>query len=516
MYRPTLLATVILVALAGPQARADVKPHALIGDNMVLQQGMKVPIWGTADDGEQVTVRFQGQEVSTTAKDGTWMVRLDHLKAGGPFEMTISGKNTIAIKNVLVGEVWIASGQSNMEWPVSLTDDARDTLEHSKNPMIRLFTVAKTPSPTPQKNVRGSWVECGPATVPSFSAVAYFFGRDLQKARNVPVGLIHSSWGGTVAEAWTSREGLEAVPELKGLADHQAALLRDYPKQQDRYLHALQDYVAVAERSRNAGKLIEGPPPLFPPSPSHNANGASNLYNGMIAPLQPYAIRGAIWYQGESNVGRAKQYQTLFPVMIKDWRERWSEGDFPFLFVQLAPFQPIVKEPQESAWAELCEAQLLTSMRVPQTAMAVITDVGDEYDIHPRKKAPVGNRLALAARALAYGEKIEYSGPVYDAMTVEGNKAILRFKQTEGGLVARDGPLHGFTVAGEDHKFVHAQAEIRADTVVVWSDMVARPTAVRFGWANYPVVNLWNKAGLPASPFRTDRSTPAPAATPRN
>jgi sialate O-acetylesterase len=505
MLRTALIVT-CLSWLSEATARAEVRPHALFSDNMVLQQGMKVPIWGRADDGEAVTVSFQGQKVKALASDGNWMVRLDSLKSGGPFEMTIAGKNTIKLKNVLVGEVWIASGQSNMEWPAMLTSHPRQTVEDSANPMIRLFTVPHTPSTKLLHEVKGKWVECGPATVGGFSAVAYFFGRDLQKARNVPAGLIHSSWGGTVAEAWTSRKTLESYPELKGLVDHGDQLVRDYPKEQDRYLHAIQDYTAEAERMRKADKLITGAPPLLPGNPANNPNVASNLYNGMIAPLQPYAFRGVIWYQGESNVGRAQQYQVLFPALIKDWREHWAEGDFPFLFVQLAPFQAVVKEPQESAWAELCEAQLLTTARVPNTAMAVITDVGHPYDIHPRQKAPVGARLALAARALAYGEQIECSGPVYESMTVEGNRAILSFTHAEGGLVAKGGPLVGFTIAGEDHKFVNAEAVIQDGKVVASSSNVAKPVAVRFGWANHPVVNLWNKAGLPASPFRTDRT----------
>jgi len=239
------------------------------------------------------------------------------------------------------------------------------------------------------------------------------------------------------------------------------------------------------------------------PTPN-NPNQACVLYNGMIAPLQPYAIKGAIWYQGESNAGRAYQYRTLFPMLIESWRATWKEGAFPFLFVQLAPFQAIQQEPMESAWAELREAQLLTSQRAKNTAMAVITDVGDPKDIHPKQKEPVGARLALAARALAYGERVPYSGPVYDHLTVEGPRAVLSFKHVGKGLEARDGELQGFTIAGPDRKFHKAHAEIKGDTVVVWSDQVDKPVAVRYGWANCPVVNLWNKDGLPASPFRTD------------
>jgi len=307
------------------------------------------------------------------------------------------------------------------------------------------------------------WFECGPETVGGFSGVAYFFGRDLQKALDVPIGLIHTSWGGTVAEAWTPKSALEADPKLKGLIPTDI-------------------------------KIDDNKP---------NANQGTVLYNGMIAPLIPYGIKGAIWYQGESNAGRAEQYETLFPTMIKSWRKDWNQGEFPFFFVQLAPFMKIEKDPTDTAWARLREAQRLT-LKLDKTGMAVITDVGDEKDIHPKQKEPVGARLALAARAIAYGEKIEYSGPTYDSMKVADGKAILSFKHLGGGLVAKGDALTGFTIAGDDKVFYNAEAMIQGDTIVVSSSQVAKPVAVRFGWANYPVVNLWNKEGLPASPFRTD------------
>jgi sialate O-acetylesterase len=505
MYRKLsiLLAAVAVWVTVPVPAQATVKPHVLITDGMVLQQGMNVPIWGTADEGEQVTVRFQNQEFTTTAKDGKWEVRLDDLKPGGPFEMTIAGKNTLQFKNVLVGEVWVCSGQSNMEWLVSASAHADKTIAESKNPRIRLFTVAKRPAAVPLHTVHGSWLECGPQTVANFSAVGYFFGRDLQKARNVPVGLIHTSWGGTPAESWTSKPALEAESALKYMADRQAQALARYPQDLDNYIAALTRFKEGVVKAQAAGRDFPDPPGQLA-DPARNAWGASTLYNGMIAPLIPYGIRGAIWYQGESNVGRAYEYRTLLSTMIKDWRANWNQGDFPFLIVELAPFMKKETQPTESQWAELREAQVWTAQHVPNTAVAVITDVGEEFDIHPRRKAPVGARLALAARALANGEQIEYSGPVYSSMEVEGNKALLSFTHVGGGLVAKDGPLQGFTIAGEDHKFVNAQAEIQGDKVAVWSPHVSHPVAVRFGWANFPVVNLWNKAGLPASPFRTD------------
>ncbi len=508
--------------------KADVKPHGLIGSGMVLQQGMKVPVWGTGAPFNVAAVTFQGRTVKAQQpgnQRGDWKVVLDDLKPGGPYEMTITGYdatnglenakklNTIHLKEVYVGEVWVCSGQSNMEMGLGGVDNAKEVIAKSKNPQIRLFTVPKRIAATPQRNVRGAWLECNPQTVGGFSAVAYFFGRDLNKALNVPVGLIHSSWGGTVAEAWTSRKALEAVPELKGLANAAAQV----PAMEDRYLDQLEKYLPEARKARGEKKGLP-PPPQYP---LNNPNIPTVLYNGMIAPLIPYGIRGAIWYQGESNAGRAAEYRTLFPTMIQNWRHDWHEGDFPFLFVQLAPWLQVSKVPQESAWAELREAQLLTSLHTPNTGMAVITDVGDPADIHPRRKEPAGARLALAARALAYKEKIVHSGPVFDKMHVEGDKAVLSFKHVGGGLEAgpgdprllpsAGGKLHGFAVCGKDHKFVNAAAEIKGDKVVIWSPQVKEPVAVRYGWANCPVCNLQNKEGIPASPFRTDMPKPTGA-----
>jgi sialate O-acetylesterase len=503
-----------LLGHGGLAARADVRPHALFSDHMVLQRDTPVPVWGTADDGERVTVRFQGQEVSATAADGRWLVWLEKLTAGGPFALTITGKNRVEFKNVLVGEVWLCSGQSNMEWSLAESGIYQEAIDTSANPMLRLFRVPRNAAKAPETDLRretkpgvwldctgrwlggaggppgretkkGVWLECGLETAPPFSAVAYFFGRDLQKALNVPVGLIVSSWSGTIGEAWMSRPALEADADLRGIVAAHGAAVRGY---------------AQLQGAGRAVRLLD---------PDRNQNGPSNLYNGMIAPLVPYALRGAIWYQGESNAGRGKHYQTLLPALIGDWRAAWGRGDFPFLITQIAPFSPIVRDPrlvmQESAsWAEVREAQLLTTLRVPHTALAVTTDVGDEFDKHPKRKEPVGGRLALAARAVAYGERVVHSGPRYKGMAVEGNAAILSFDHVGAGLTAKGGPLTGFWVAGPDKKFVPAAAAIRGDTVVVSSDLVTWPVAVRYGWADYPVVNLWNKDGLPASPFRTD------------
>jgi sialate O-acetylesterase len=507
-----------LLFVSGPAARAEMKPHNLFTEGMVLQQGIKVPIWGTASDGEHVKVSFQDQEASATASHGKWMIHLNNLKAGGPFELTIAGENTIHFKNVLVGEVWVCSGQSNMQWPVWASGDAEKTIKEAKQPQIRLFTVPMTTAPQPVHDVPSQWQECTPDTVKGFSAVGYHFGKSLHEDLKVPVGLINSSWGGTVAEAWTSAAALRAQPELQHLIEGAGPRLDQYAKANAEYSQRLAVYQKGIEMAKKAGvKNLPKPPPSPQQEFNKNPNVSTLLYNGMIAPLIPFAIRGAIWYQGESNADRAVEYQTLFATMIRNWRHDWGEGDFPFLFVQLAPWQKIVNEPTESGWAELRESQRQTTLKVPKAGMAVITDVGDEKDIHPKDKTTVGRRLALAAFAIAYGQKVDYTGPVYDKLEVQGDKAIVHFKHTGGGLAAKDGAVKGFTIAGEDHQFHNAQAEIKGDTVTVRCKEVAKPVAVRYGWANYPVVNLQTKEGLPASPFRTDdfpmitRPKPKPA-----
>lgn len=511
------------VALPGRSACAAVKPHALISDGMVLQRGMSVPVWGTAAENEKVTVRFQGQEVTTTARNGKWLVRLRDLQAGGPFDMTIAGSNTVRLKDVYVGEVWVCCGQSNMWWPVSRSGVPKEVVANCRNPSIRFFTVPLQTAPTPQaevmENPKGdqegltgkipytpTWKECRPEIVPDLSAVGFFFARELHKALGVPVGLLHCPVGGTWVEAWASDRALQAHPDLKGLP----------ARFREEYSRSVADYLAKLEKHREATLLALREFKDLPRPPEHpddavtrgfhlplsrNVMHPSIFYNGMVAPLMPYGIKGAIWYQGESNTNRPALYREIFSAVIRSWREGWQQGDFPFLFVQLPPFGKIVEGPQESRWAEVREAQRRTSREVPWTGMVTTGDVGDQTDIHPHGKDVVGARLALAARAVAYGEKVEYSGPVYDRMEIKEGKALLNFKHS-GGLVARGGPLRGFTVAGPDRKYVKAEAEVRGDRVVVWSPRVARPVAVRFGWADYPVINLWNKQGLPASPFQ--------------
>jgi len=480
-------------------ARADVKLPGLFSDNMVLQQGMRLPIWGWADDGEKVTVTFRGKKASATARNGKWMVKLPSQKAGGPDTLAVEGKNKIDVRNVVVGEVWICSGQSNMEFPLGRSFESEKDIATSANPNIHLFTAPQLKADAPVDDVKANWEKCDPNTVKNFSAVAYYFGRDLQKARGVPIGLIHTSWGGSPAEVWVREAVLAANPEYKhDILDSYAGQLKGYEAQRV-------NWEKEAEELKKEGKQPTGRKPSPPWKPAE-------LYNGMIAPLIPYAIKGAIWYQGESNASRAWQYRTLFPDLIRNWRQDWGQGNFTFLAVELAPWdrnkkrslEAITTAPGDSEWAELREAQLLSTKVLPKVGLAVITDVGDKDDIHPTKKEPVGARLALLARGISYGEKIEHSGPLYRSMQLKGDKIILRFDQVDGGLEARGGRLRGFAICGEDRKFVWANAEIDNGKVVVSSPQVDKPVAVRYGWADYPVVNLFNSAGLPASPFRTD------------
>lgn len=490
--------SIILSALV---VNADVRLPSIFSDNMVLQQGMRVPVWGWADEGEEVTVKFQGQFVSTRAKNGKWMVYLNSLKATNePQVFIVDGKNRVKFENVLVGEVFVCSGQSNMEWPMNRAYDPTNDIQNSYNPMIRLYTVPKTKSDKPLEDVKSAWLECKPINVSWFSAVAYYFGRELQKARNVPVGLIHTSWGGSPAEVWISREVLEKNPAYK------KEILEASEVAVAKYQEALAAYKKQVEELKKEGKRPTTQAPRAPWIPSE-------LYNGMIAPIVPFAVKGAIWYQGESNAGRAYQYRSLFQDLIKDWRAKWGQNEFYFFAVQLAPYipgnRPKPDQPGESDWAELREVQMLAAKQLPGVGVAVITDYGEERDIHPKKKAPVGERLALLARGIAYKEKgLVYSGPIYKKMRIKKDKVILSFDHTGSGLVAKDGgELKGFAICGEDRKWVWANAQIsgdKNDEVIVWSPSVPKPVAVRYGWADYPEGNLFNKEGLPASPFRTD------------
>ncbi len=495
-------AVAALLAGAG-LAQADVKVPALFSDHMVLQQGIDAPVWGTADAGEEVTVSVAGQKATTKAgADGKWMVKLKPLAATESTEMTIAGKNTISIKDVAAGEVWIASGQSNMEFVVRSSNMPADEKAQQNFPGVRHFAVQKRISEEPTTELNGTWQVTTPQTVDGFTAVGYYFGREVHLATKQPVGIIHSSWGGTPAEAWTDEESLKGNAELAPMLENGKKYAENYPKLKAKYQEDNAKYQEKAAKLKAEGKEVPKGPPA-PKEPGKNPNEATVLYNGMIAPLVPYGIKGAVWYQGESNAGRAAQYRALLPTMIAGWRKQFGVGDFPFGIVSLANFMAVEDKPGESGWAELREAQAMTAAQ-PHNGLAIAIDVGDAKDIHPKDKATVGKRLAAWALADVYGKDVPSSGPVYDSMAVEGNTVRLKFKHMHGGLDAKGGDLKGFAIAGDDKKWVWADAKIDGDTIVVSSKDVAKPVAVRYAWANNPICNLYNKAGLPAVPFRTD------------
>lgn len=502
----TVLFSLLMALAMAFNASAAVDVPSIFGDHMVLQQGKSLPVWGKADPNEKVCVTLGKSKKSATACDrGYWKVKMPRMKAGGPYELKIQGKdNALVFSDVLVGEVWIGSGQSNMQWDVASSANAEEEIANANYPNIRLFSVTRAVAGSPMEDCEGAWTVCSPETIPQFSAVLYFFGRELhQQLEGRPMGLIHSSWGGTPAESWTSRAALEAEKDLAPMVQSWDEQIADFPEAQKAYETALEEWQKAAEQAKASGAQ-EPPKPDAPRGPDHPWR-AAGLYNAMIAPLVPYAIQGAVWYQGESNAGRAYQYRKLFPVLIQDWRNAWGQGPFSFYFVQLANFTEVLPEPDESNWAELREAQTMT-LKLKKTGMAVIIDIGEAKDIHPKNKQDVGKRLALNALAKDYGKKVTWSGPLYKSMRIADDKVILRFTHTDGGLASRGGDaLKGFAIAGKDRKFVWADAEIKGNTVVVSSPQVLKPAAVRYSWANNPVCNLVNGTGLPASPFRTDQ-----------
>ena len=494
----------------GSIASADVKLPAVLSDAMVLQQQQPVPIWGWADEGEKVSVTFGGQTQETTAKDGKWKVMLTPLTASDKgAELTVTGKNKVTLKNILVGEVWLCSGQSNMEFVVRNAKDAAKDIAAANYPGIRLFTVGRSIKNEPADDTKASWQVCSPETVPGFSAVGYFFGRELHEKLKVPVGLIHASWGGTPAESWTAEKYLSDDPDLAGMLSGYKTKIAGYPAAKAKYEEAAAKWKAEADAAKKAGtKPPEKPRP--PAAPGNDPWQPTSLYNGMIAPVIPFAIKGSIWYQGESNAGRAYQYRKLLPAMIKSWRDAWAEGGvkgpMKFLIVQLANFQDPAKTPGDDAWAELREAQTLTAAK-PDNGMALAIDLADAdnpKDIHPKNKQDVGKRLALVALGKFYGQDVVYQGPTYDSMKVDGDKITLTFKHAEGlKAEGHDGKVTGFAVAGQDKKWAWADGKIEGSTVVLTSP-VKDPVAVRYAWSTNPVTNLYNGAGLPAQPFRTD------------
>ena len=655
----------MLTTLSLNIARADdAKPflHPLFTSNMVLQRNVADPVWGWTTPGATVTVSISdGRAVwhpvkATAGSDGKWTAKLPLLPVGTTYTLTISGPQTVTLTNVAVGDVWICSGQSNMVFGIGAAINGPAEVAAANYPALRLFTVGNATALEPQSLLQGHWDVCTPQTVGNggwsgFSAVGYFFGRDLQQSIHIPVGLIQTAWSGTPAESWTSQEALtQKLPEFRSaLVQLDAAKSDTVPYDQKvvawvakndpgtagkwsdaafddsawkpiplpgyfqdagipelsningvvwfrktfdlpasdagkaAVLHLLADdndttwvngtqvgatngttpvraYPVAASLLKPTGNVVavrvvdtggkggvNGDPanlglempgganvPLagpwryklgftlaqfpMPQNITGNANFPTTLFNGMISPLIPFGVKGAIWYQGESNAGNAKQYQTLLPTMITDWRTRFGVGPFPFMIVQLAGYGQTHDQPVDTGWSQLREAQLLTSERLPNTGLAVAHDIGDPTDIHPKNKEEVGRRLALAAEGIAYGQKIEYSGPIYQSMTIEAGSVRLKFIHVGGGLVAKGGDkLTGFSIAGADGKYVWADAKIDGPAIVVSSPTVTAPTAVRYAWDDTPVANLYNQADLPASSFRTDLPKPAPVvAVPKN
>lgn len=491
-------------------ARANATLSAIFSDGMVLQREMPIPIWGRATPGEKIEVNLGPAHASVTAApSGKWSAELPAQPAGGPFTLEIKADNQLAVQNVLIGEVWLASGQSNMQFPVEKAKNAADEIAAAHFPEIREFTAKAVVAAEPQENVPGRWQAAeGPATA-KLSAVAYFFARELHQNLNVPVGIVHASMGWTPGEAWMSRQALQSDPDLKrDILDRWDAWAAQYPQASKDYEAALKTWEDAKKTAEAAGQPLPSKP-RRPVDPNffHRATG---LWNGSIAPLIPYAIRGVIWYQGETNDQRGYQYRKLFPALIADWRRQWAKPELPFLWVQLSSVLPPDPAPAESEWSEVREAQAM-ALSLPHTGMAVTLDIGNEKDVHPTDKQDVGHRLALNALASVYGQKIEYSGPILRQSKIEGSKIRLTFTNVNHGLATPDGsPLKGFAIAGDDRHFVTASAQIDGDSILVWSDQVAKPVSVRYAWANNPMPNsnLFSrtKSGelLPAGPFRTD------------
>jgi len=498
---------VILCILLIHTAAADVTLPSLICDNMVIQRGQVVPIWGRADPGTTVHVDFMDDrlEAATDAK-GSWQVSLPPSEAGGPYTMRISQNNEILIENVMIGDVWFCSGQSNMEMYVMHAANGPEEVADAFHDNIRLFQVTNEVSPHPKTDFAGTWEVCRPSTVGTFSATAYYFGREINRELGVPIGLIHASWGGTPAEVWIRKDALELKAPYRFILKRWEAVMNHPSSEVVEYLNRMGQWHEDIYHVVHLGHPLPTPPaePDSPVKIGWVPRIPGWCWNAMVAPAVRYGVTGIIWYQGESNASRAYQYRSLFADLITDWRDAWGRDDLPFCFVQLANYGPVAESLGESAWAELREAQSM-ALALPATAMAVAIDIGDSTDVHPLNKQEVGRRLALGALAAAYGRRIECSGPLLEAMTVEDGRCRITFTHAGSGLTAGSGErLTGFAVAGEDRVWVTADARIEGDTVIVWSEGVPKPAAVRYGWADNPRCNLYNGAGLPASPFRTD------------
>jgi sialate O-acetylesterase len=511
LQRPALLTALIFstALLFAPAAttRANVTLPDVLGDSMVLQRDVRVPIWGKADPGEAVRVSFAGQTKKTVADaQGIWRVQLDSLRAdASPATLTVKGRNTVELKDILVGEVWLVAGQSNMQFTLAETKEAAAAIAGAGNPLIRLFNVNRQVAFKHKPPPLATWRPGSPESVKDFSAAGYYFGVELQKELNVPVGLINSSYGGSQAEAWTPVEYLLASDELRPTVERTKIWDEERPRVKTEYEEKLKQWRTDADKARSAGARPSPSPSV--PDALREYRVASSIYTGMIEPLIPFPIRGAFWYQGESNEERAEQYAVLLPTMIRAWRERWGRGDFPFGIVQLPNYRDPRPEPADEAWSHIREAQRLTALSMRDAGLIVTIDIGEAHDIHPKNKLDVGRRMARWALAEVYGRKLTATGPLFRRAKVAGSKLILTFDDVGRGLRIRDGDrLEEFAVAGADRKWHWAEARIVGkDSVEVWSPDVPQPSAARYAFNNNPRhPNLTNDTGLPAAPFRTD------------
>jgi sialate O-acetylesterase len=495
-----------IVAISSLSALGEVRLPDVIGSSMVLQQKQPIPIWGMAEPGEAITVTFAGQTKNTVAgADGKW--RVDIGKFSASFEarsMVISGKNQIELVDILVGEVWLLTGQSNMQRLLRETSNGLAIQAAANHPNIRLFNASREVAFTKRQGKLGEWAACDPESLKEFSAAGYYFGVDLQNDLKVPIGLINSSYGGSQAEAWTPVAYLNASPDLKATVDRTKIWDAERAQVRIDYAEAIKKWSEQAEKQRASGARPSPSPGV--PDALREYRIASSIYDGMIEPLIPFAIRGAVWYQGESNEARAEQYNVLLPTMIRAWRERWGQGDFPFGVIQLPNYRGVKPEPEESAWSFLREAQRQTTLKTPNTGLIVTIDIGEASDIHPQNKLDVGKRMARWALKDVYGRRLANS-PVLRKVEISGSKVTLTFYDVGSGLKLKSGSvLNEFAIAGANKKWVWADAVIVGkNKVVVSSVKIADPKAVRYAFNSNPAnPNLTNDSGLPASPFRTD------------
>ncbi|MBL9187347.1 MAG: sialate O-acetylesterase [Opitutaceae bacterium] len=510
--RPSAVRLLLFLLLVATALRAEVTLAPLFSDGAVLQRDKPVPIWGRAEAGEKITVTFAGQRrEATAAADGRWLVLLEPLAAAAQgADLTVAGKNTLVLRDVVVGEVWLASGQSNMAWPVSRAADAAAEIAAANFPLLRHVQIERTVATAPADAVKTTgWQRATPQTAGAFTAVGYFFARDLHRKLGVPIGLINSSWGGTPVEAWMSPAALSADPRFELVGERWRKNLEEFPAAKAAHDERQAAWTKAAAAAQAQGKpaheafLKKNPRPRAPRGPGDPWT-PSGLFNGMINPLLPYALRGAIWYQGESNAERAGEYHALFAAMIRAWRAHFGQGDIPFYWVSLANYAVAGDGGERGrSYAFLREAQTQT-LALPNTGQALAIDIGEPKNIHPTNKQEVGRRLALLARHRTYGLITDDTGPTFGGAVREGNALRVRFTHASGGLIARDKPVQSLEITGADRVFHPAEGRIERDTLLVRAAAVREPVAVRYAWINAPEANLYNGAGLPAVPFRSD------------